>query len=143
MLLKTISNFVYNRFWRKKLTDNMKTFETGVEAVAKEKEAVVSSAEAVLVDEAPVVKLINTLFENAFQSHASDIHIEPNDAQLRVRFRIDGSLYEVMKDISLAYHAPIVSRIKVLANLDIAEKRVPQDGRVPIEIDKQRADLRV
>lgn len=134
--------FVYNRFFgEKKLTDNIKTFETGVEAVAKE--AVVTSAEAVSVDEAPVVKLINTLFENAFRSHASDIHIEPNDTQLRVRFRIDGSLYEVMKDISLIYHAPIVSRIKVLANLDIAEKRVPQDGRVPIEIDKQRADLRV
>ena len=134
--------FVYNRFFGEKhLTENMKAFGTGVEAVAKENTAVI--IEDNLVDEAPVVKLINTIFENAFQSHASDIHIEPGDIRLRVRFRIDGALYEVMKDVSLSYHASIVSRIKVLANLDIAEKRIPQDGRVPIEINKQKADLRV
>ncbi len=134
--------FVYNRFFGEKhLTDNMKTL--GIEVETEKKEPTLTVAEDALVDEAPVVKLINTLFENAFRSHASDIHIEPNDTQLRVRFRIDGALYETMKDISLAYHAPMVSRIKVLANLDIAEKRIPQDGRVPIEIDKQKADLRV
>lgn len=134
--------FVYNRFFSsKKLTDNIKTFETRTEATVNDSAAPV--IEDALVDEAPVVKLINTLFENAFRSRASDIHIEPNDTQLRVRFRIDGALYEVMKDISLTYHSPIVSRIKVMANLDIAEKRIPQDGRVPIEVDKQKADLRV
>lgn len=134
--------FIYNRFFGEKhLTDNIKTLGTGFETEKKETAAPVF--EEVLIDEAPVVKLLNTLFENAFRSHASDIHIEPSDTQLRIRFRIDGALYEMMKDVSLDYHAPVVSRIKVLANLDIAEKRISQDGRVPIEIDKQKADLRV
>lgn len=133
--------FVYNRFFGEKhLTENMKALGAGVEPEAKKAAVIIEDG---TVDDAPVVKLINTIFENAFQSHASDIHIEPGDNKLRVRFRIDGALYEVMKDISLSYHAPIVSRIKVLANLDIAEKRIPQDGRVPIEINKQKADLRV
>ncbi|HYH04534.1 MAG TPA: ATPase, T2SS/T4P/T4SS family, partial [Bacillota bacterium] len=94
-------------------------------------------------DDVPVVKFINTLLSNAFRSRASDIHIEPGEQELRVRFRIDGSLYEVMRNVSLGFHAQIISRIKVMANLDIAEKRLPQDGRVPIEVDGKKADLRV
>ncbi len=133
--------FVYNRFFgEKSLTEDLRKLGPGVESEEKELKITVDES---LIDEAPVVKLINTLFSNAFRSRASDIHIEPGDDKLRVRFRIDGSLYEVMKDVSLSYHAPIVSRVKVLANLDIAEKRIPQDGRVPIEVDNQKADLRV
>jgi type IV pilus assembly protein PilB len=133
--------FVYNHFFGEKhLTDDIQMLGVGVPAAPKE---VNTTVEETSVNDAPVVKLINTLFSNAFRNRASDIHIEPSDDQLRVRFRIDGALYETMKDVSLSYHAPIVSRIKVLANLDIAEKRIPQDGRVPIEVDNQKADLRV
>lgn len=96
-----------------------------------------------ITEDVPVVKFINTLFSNAFRDRASDIHIEPTENDLRIRFRIDGSLYEVMRNVPLAYHSPIVSRIKVIANLDISEKRIPQDGRVPIEVDGKKADLRV
>ncbi|HPO98898.1 MAG TPA: GspE/PulE family protein, partial [Bacillota bacterium] len=100
--------------------------------------------ETILISEdVPVVKFINELFSNAFRDRASDIHIEPTETELRIRFRIDGSLYEVMSNVPLTFHSPIISRIKVMANLDIAEKRIPQDGRVPIEVDGKKADLRV
>jgi type IV pilus assembly protein PilB len=133
--------FVYNRFFGQKfLKDDLQKLDAGFEIPERE---VKKFTEDSSVDEAPVVKLINTLLTIAFRNRASDIHIEPGDSQLRVRIRIDGALYEVMKDVSLSYHAPIISRIKVLAELDIAEKRVPQDGRVPIEVDNQKADLRV
>ncbi|HBE77778.1 MAG TPA: type II secretion system protein GspE, partial [Firmicutes bacterium] len=134
--------FVYNRFFEeKRLTEDIQMLGTGVvEPAAQEIKAAVEEA---LVNDTPVVKLVNTLFSNAFRNHASDIHIEPDNQHLRIRFRIDGALYETMKDVSLVYHAQIISRIKILADLDIAEKRIPQDGRVSIEIDNQKADLRV
>ena len=79
--------------------------------------------------EAPVIRLANALFLAAIQRGASDIHIEPYEKDLRVRFRIDGVLQSVMTP-PLKYRDPLVSRIKIMARLDIAEKRLPQDGRI-------------
>ena len=80
-------------------------------------------------DDAPVIRLINALFTQALRDMASDIHIEPFETRSLVRLRIDGTLRDVMEP-ARALHAAIVSRIKIMAQLDIAEKRLPQDGRI-------------
>ncbi|MGI6731038.1 MAG: GspE/PulE family protein [Anaerovoracaceae bacterium] len=94
------------------------------------------------VANAPVVRLINSLLQHAIKSAASDIHIEPTAKDLRIRFRIDGQLHEVMTS-SMASHPAIMTRIKIMSNLDIATKRVPQDGRVETIADGKAVDLRV
>jgi general secretion pathway protein E len=98
-----------------------------------------------LLDEAsdaPIIKLVNHVLSRAVKSRASDIHIEPYKSNLQVRFRLDGVLYNIL-DLSLRLHAPVVSRIKVMAGLNIAEKRRPQDGRIEIKIGNHQVDLRV
>jgi general secretion pathway protein E len=93
-------------------------------------------------DEAPIIRLINAVLTEAVKKHASDIHIEPYENRLAVRFRIDGVLEEVLQ--SRRAVAPlVVSRIKVMAKLDIAEKRLPQDGRISLRIAGRAVDVRV
>ena len=92
--------------------------------------------------EAPVVRLVNQLLSDAARMHASDIHIEPYRDRLRVRFRIHGRLREISSPPA-RLSAAVVSRIKILAKLDIAERRLPQDGRARLNIDERRIDLRV
>lgn len=93
-------------------------------------------------DDAPVIRLINGLIYEAVNRGASDIHIEPHDKYLAVRYRIDGVLQEVLTP-SRRLAAPLTSRIKVMARLDIAEKRVPQDGRISLSIGGRSIDVRV
>lgn len=92
--------------------------------------------------EAPVVRLVNSLLQQAIEQNASDIHIEPGERRVRVRFRVDGLLREVT---GLPSHAgpPVVSRVKIMAGMDIADRRVPQDGRVKIRQGGQEVNLRV
>ncbi len=94
------------------------------------------------VDESPVIKLVNYLLYSAIKENASDIHIEPDDGDLRVRYRVDGSLYLKMKPPYQMLPA-IASRIKIMSGLDISERRVPQDGGITIAIDQRQIDLRV
>ena len=94
------------------------------------------------VEEAPIVKLVNTLISRAVNERASDIHIEPGEKDLRVRFRIDGVLHEIMST-PRSVSGAVVSRLKIMADLDIAERRVPQDGRVSIRVSGRPIDLRV
>ena len=100
------------------------------------------SAAAAAAADAPVVKLVNSLLSDAVARGASDIHIEPYEKQLRVRFRIDGMLHEMMSPPFKMKNA-ITSRLKIMAELDIAEKRVPQDGRIKIRMHGKPIDLRV
>jgi len=93
-------------------------------------------------DDAPIIKLINALLSEAIKEEASDIHIETYEKQLVVRFRIDGMLREVLKP-NRKLSSLLVSRIKVMARLDIAEKRVPQDGRISLRIAGRAVDVRV
>jgi type IV pilus assembly protein PilB len=95
-----------------------------------------------MADEAPIVKLVNSLIADAVRKGASDIHIEPYEKTLRVRFRIDGTLYEMMAP-PFKYKAAIISRLKIMSELDIAERRVPQDGRIKIKVLNRTIDLRV
>ena len=94
------------------------------------------------IDNAPVVKLVNTLVENAYRKNASDIHIEPFKTKTRIRFRIDGDLVEQMS-VKANVHSALVTRIKMLAGMNIAEKRIPLDGRYGVRVDGVNQDLRV
>ncbi len=99
-------------------------------------------APGALADDAPVVKLINGLLSDAVRKGVSDIHIEPFEHELRVRYRLDGSLREVMKP-PVKLKAALTSRVKIMSNLNIAERRVPQDGRIKIKVGKRVIDFRV
>ncbi|MBI5073688.1 MAG: type IV-A pilus assembly ATPase PilB [Nitrospirae bacterium] len=93
--------------------------------------------------EAPIVKLVNGIFVNAIKSGASDIHIEPYENSLRVRYRVDGVMYTVM-NLPTKIKAALTSRIKIMSKLDIAERRLPQDGRIKLKLGKKREiDFRV
>ena len=94
------------------------------------------------VDAAPVVKFINGLLSDAVRKGVSDIHIEPYEKEIRVRYRLDGTLYEVMKP-PMKMKAALVSRIKILSDLNIAERRVPQDGRIKLRMKRKVVDFRV
>jgi type IV pilus assembly protein PilB len=95
-----------------------------------------------LVDEAPVVKLINAIMTDALKKGASDIHFECFEKELRVRYRIDGALQEIMKP-PIKMRPALISRFKIMANLNIAERRVPQDGRIKLKIGNKVIDFRV
>jgi type IV pilus assembly protein PilB len=97
-----------------------------------------------LADEtAPVIKLIDTIVLTALERRVSDIHIEAHDADVTVKYRIDGALYAAMNPIDISYHQMLISRIKVMSELDIAERRVPQDGRFRVKVKGRTIDFRV
>ena len=95
-----------------------------------------------IVEDAPIVKFVNLLITQAIQDRASDIHIEPAERDLRVRFRIDGVLHEVMRSPK-AIQAGVISRLKIMADINIAERRIPQDGRLSVTSNGKKIDLRV
>lgn len=103
----------------------------------------VLSHETITQEQSPIVRLVDTIVKNALQKRASDIHIEPADGVTEVKYRIDGVLYLAMEPLDLRFHNPLVSRIKVMSELDIAERRVPQDGRFKLRIEKRTIDFRV
>jgi type IV pilus assembly protein PilB len=94
-------------------------------------------------DSSPIIKLVDSIIFNAIQRRASDIHIETKDQEVDVKYRIDGVLQYAMEPIDKKFHSSIISRIKVMSELDIAEKRVPQDGRFKVRIKNKAIDFRV
>jgi general secretion pathway protein E/type IV pilus assembly protein PilB len=92
--------------------------------------------------DAPIIKLVNTMIVEAFKMRASDIHLEPLDKRFRVRYRIDGMLHE-MKSPPKRLQASIISRLKIMSNMSIAERRIPQDGRIQATVGNKTIDLRV
>jgi len=95
-----------------------------------------------VANEAPIIKLVNLIIWNALQSRASDIHVEPFENELKVRYRIDGELYDAPSPPA-NLHAAIVSRLKIMSDLDISERRTTQDGRIQIKLGKKEIDIRV
>ncbi|MDQ3805061.1 MAG: GspE/PulE family protein [Acidobacteriota bacterium] len=91
----------------------------------------------------PIIKLVDTIIYQAMESRASDIHIETRDTEVQVKYRIDGALYAKVDPIDIAYHSTLISRIKVMSELDIAERRVPQDGRFRVRYKGRNVDFRV
>jgi len=123
-----------------------RTAETLAEEAAAEKEAEDKSLEAVVAsaggEDAPIIKLVNLLITQAINDRASDIHIEPDEKTLRVRFRIDGVLHEVMTPPK-SVQSGITSRLKIMAEINIAERRIPQDGRISLVVQGKAVDIRV
>jgi type IV pilus assembly protein PilB len=95
-----------------------------------------------VVEDAPIVKFVNLLITQAIQDRASDIHIEPTERDLRVRFRIDGVLHEIMRSPK-NIQSGVISRLKIMADINIAERRIPQDGRLSVNVTGKKIDLRV
>jgi len=95
-----------------------------------------------MAGESPVIRYVNFLISNAATEGASDIHIEPGEKKLRVRFRMDGILFEQAAP-PIQMHAAVISRLKIMANLDISERRLPQDGRIRVTVQRRSIDLRV
>jgi type II secretory ATPase GspE/PulE/Tfp pilus assembly ATPase PilB-like protein len=95
-----------------------------------------------LASEAKIVRLVNDMFSRAVEMEASDIHVEPDEKKLSIRFRVDGKLYEAMTP-SLSLYPAIASRIKLVGGLNIAERRLPQDGRTDLQIGKSLIDVRI
>ncbi len=117
----------------------MEGIEDDIELVEDDEDDDINSQDG---QNAPVVKLVNTLLAEAVKVGASDIHIEPYERSMRVRYRIDGVLSEVMEPPIKLKNA-IISRMKIMAELDIAERRIPQDGRIKLKIGTKKVDLRV
>jgi type IV pilus assembly protein PilB len=115
------------------LTSSLEAESTDLDELASVKE---------VVEDAPIVKFVNLLITQAIQDRASDIHLEPGERELRVRFRIDGVLHEVMKSPK-NIQAGVISRLKIMADLNIAERRVPQDGRLSVTHQGKKIDLRM
>ncbi len=101
------------------------------------------SIESITADASPIIKLVDTIVFNAIQRRASDIHVETRENEVIVKYRVDGVLYQAMEPIDKRYHSTIISRIKVMSELDIAEKRIPQDGRFKLRLKGRTIDFRV
>ncbi|MBI2943902.1 MAG: type IV-A pilus assembly ATPase PilB [Candidatus Wallbacteria bacterium] len=113
-----------------------------VDTVAEGEDQVNLAELAQATEDAPVVKLVNLILTDAIKKGASDIHVEPYEKSYRVRYRIDGVLYDVMQP-PMKLKAAITSRIKIMSQMDIAERRLPQDGRIKIKVNNRAIDLRV
>jgi len=126
-------------------TDILKELGSDKEIAKEVSEAVITddaTMMARLADQAPIVRFVNLVLYQAIQDRASDIHFEPFETEFKIRYRVDGALYEMSpppKHLAL----PVTSRIKVMANLDISERRLPQDGRISLSIAGRQIDLRV
>jgi type II secretory ATPase GspE/PulE/Tfp pilus assembly ATPase PilB-like protein len=103
----------------------------------------VLSIDRITADASPIIRLVDSVLFNAIQRRASDIHIETRDREVVVKYRIDGVLYQAMEPIDRRHHSTIISRIKVMSELDIAEKRIPQDGRFKVRFSGRTIDFRV
>jgi type IV pilus assembly protein PilB len=99
--------------------------------------------DSITQDQSPIIKLVDSILFNAIQRRASDIHIETQEALVVIKYRIDGVLYQAMDPIDKRHHGTIISRIKVMSELDIAEKRTPQDGRFKLRVRGRTIDFRV
>jgi type IV pilus assembly protein PilB len=102
----------------------------------------VDATDVEAAQEAPIIRLVDTILREAIRNEATDIHIEPMQNAVRIRYRIDGILHEVLR-LPKWLAAPLIARIKILGDMDVAEKRVPQDGRMRIEMQKKRFDVRI
>lgn len=121
--------------------DQMKTAIAGIGSTA-EHENEDGKATEEKSESAPVIRLVNTLIESAYKRNASDIHIEPGKDYLTIRFRINGDL-GLYTEMEMLYHRPVVTRLKLMGGMDIAEKRLPQDGKYRYESQEITTDLRI
>lgn len=137
---KTAIEAAIGRFYSSQAMDNAVSDLESEQMSAQEAQQAESDAR---VDNAPIVKLVNMMVETAFRVNASDIHIEPFKTRTRIRYRIDGELVEQDMKVPISFHNSIITRIKILGGMNIAEKRIPLDGRFGTVIDGINLDVRV
>ena len=130
---RLIERFYSGEQTKKVLEEISDVYYTGTEELEEEEQEVAA---------APIVRLLNSIIEQAVRMRASDIHIEPYQDDIRVRFRIDGDLVEIMT-LPRSNLSPIVTRVKIMGKMNIAEKRLPQDGRVEVKLENREIDLRI
>ncbi len=132
----------------KKIIEDIELAEdTRVNIIEEEKEDYDVEGLVQQTEEAPIIKLVNEIFVDAIKKGASDVHFEPYEQAFRVRFRMDGILHEQM-NLPLKFRSPVISRVKILSNMDIAEKRLPQDGRIKMKVrlengGRKEVDMRI
>ena len=132
----------------KEIIEEIEQADDGAVNVIEEEEEEYDVAElARSTEEAPVITLVNTIFMDAIKKGASDVHFEPYERTFRVRYRIDGILHEIMS-LAMKFKNPVISRVKILSTMDIAEKRLPQDGRIKMRVkwgenNRKEVDMRV
>jgi type IV pilus assembly protein PilB len=132
----------------KQIVDEIEQAEdTSVNIIEEEEEDYDIEELARSTEEAPIITLVNTVFIDAIKKGASDVHFEPYEKAFRVRYRLDGTMYEMM-NLALKFKNPVISRVKILSNMDIAEKRLPQDGRIKMRVKlenglRKEVDMRV
>jgi len=132
----------------KEIIEEIEQADDGTVNVIEDEEEDYDVAELVhSTEEAPVITLVNTIFMDAIKRGASDVHFEPYERSFRVRYRIDGILHEMM-DLAMKFKNPVISRVKILSTMDIAEKRLPQDGRIKMRVkwgdnNRKEVDMRV
>ncbi len=122
------------------IVNNASAIDTYDEEEALEEE--LDALEELAADEKPAVQLVNQVITNAVKAGASDIHIEPMEKTMRVRLRIDGVMHEVLTQ-PIKLHSSVASRVKVIGGMDIAERRIPQDGRTTVKVDDRTFDIRI
>jgi type IV pilus assembly protein PilB len=142
----TVRPVVVARDELSKAIDRFARSETDLDDVAAtlagdDAQAFASSLESI-GDEAPIVRFVNGLIEQAIDNRASDLHLEPTADDLRIRFRIDGVLHEI-ETVPRAVQSALISRLKIMSGVDITERRVPQNGRITVDINHRHVDLRV
>lgn len=123
------------------IVNNQNSIDT-IDEEEEQEDPTLTSLDDLAGDEKPAVQLVNQVITNAVKSGASDIHIEPMEKTMRVRYRIDGVLHEVLQQ-PIRIHAAVSSRIKVIGGMDIAERRIPQDGRTTVRVDDRTFDIRI
>ncbi len=133
-------NRAIDRVWDSKAEDIMRMASDSAQEEAAEDSPLANVREA--TEDAPVVMFVNELITRAVQSRASDIHLEPGEKELRIRYRIDGVLQDVMT-VPRAIQASVISRLKIMGDLDIGERRLPQDGRLTLPLPGGKVDLRL
>ncbi|MEG0546000.1 MAG: ATPase, T2SS/T4P/T4SS family [Oscillospiraceae bacterium] len=123
--------------------ENFANMNSAVDSYDEDEEAdLIADSEELSLDDKPAVQLVNQVINNAIKNGVSDIHIEAMEKVLRIRYRIDGVLQEISQN-PIKMFASVVSRVKVLGGMDIAEKRIPQDGRATVKIDDRTIDIRI
>jgi type IV pilus assembly protein PilB len=140
----TVRPAVVARTEVRKIIDRMRREDTDLSEIAKslraenQEQTNLSSSD----DEAPIVRYVNSLIEQAIANRASDLHLEPGEGDMRVRYRIDGVMHEI-DVVPREVQSALISRLKIMANVDITERRVPQNGRISVQINKRKVDLRL
>jgi type IV pilus assembly protein PilB len=128
----------------RKIIDRLQREENDLADIAatlRTEQSPAMTAVATVNDDAPIVRYVNSLIEQGIQSRASDLHLEPTENDLRVRYRIDGVLHEV-DSVPQAVQNALISRLKIMSNVDITERRIPQNGRITVQIGDRSVDLR-